>query len=396
MSLNETPSAGRVHIGFFGKRNAGKSTLVNAVCNQELCIVSDTPGTTTDPVYKAMELLPLGPVVVIDTPGFDDVGELGEKRVAKTKQVLNKTDIAVVVINASIGRTKEDDELIDLIYSKDIPCIIAYNKLDEANRTDFRDTEINSIVVSAKGLFNIDALRDKIAEIARTDEKDINFVADFVENGDYVVLVIPIDEAAPKNRIILPQQMAIRDCLEVGAIPVCCRETELEHTLATLGNTPKLVITDSQAFAKVADIVPETIKLTSFSILMARYKGVLDSSLKGIQAIDSLKDGDRVLISEGCTHRRQCGDIGTVKLPALIKKHTGADIIIETTSGTEFKEDLSGYKVIIHCGGCMLNEREMNSRRKDAADQNIPFTNYGLAIAHMTGILKRSTEITEE
>lgn len=393
MGLNDVSSANRIHIGFFGKRNAGKSSLVNAITNQDLCVVSDTPGTTTDPVSKSMELLPLGPVVIIDTPGYDDEGELGEKRVLKTKQVLNKVDIAVVVIDASVGRTKEDDELISLIEYKDIPLVIAYNKLDRANNSDFRNLDKRAIVVGARDLFNIDALREKIAESAKSeDQPKVNFVSDFVEKGDFVIMVIPIDAAAPKGRIIMPQQMAIRDCLEVGAIPVCCKETELEFVLANIGVTPKLVITDSQAFYQVEPLVPVEIPLTSFSILMARYKGVLESAIEGIRAIDELKDGDKVLISEGCTHRRQCGDIGTDKIPALLKKHTGADLVIETTSGTEFKEDLSGYKVVIHCGGCMLNEREMNSRRKDSEDQKVPFTNYGLAIAHMTGILKKRYE----
>lgn len=389
MGLNSTPSSNRTHIGFFGCRNAGKSSVVNAVTGQSLSVVSNVLGTTTDPVLKSMELLPLGPVVIIDTPGFDDVGELGEKRIAKTKQILNKTDIAVLITDATDGLKQCDRELLEIIKKKDIPYIIVKNKSD---LIEVPKTEKDTIYVSAKTGFNINTLKERIAALS---PKDSNrpLVSDIINEGDVAVLVIPIDEAAPKGRLILPQQQVIRDILENGGIAISTKETELKTTLDSLKNPPKVVITDSQAFGLVSKTVPESVPLTSFSILMARYKGFLGVALDGISAIDNLRDGDTVLIAEGCTHHRQCNDIGTVKIPRWLKNHTGKDLKIKTCSGTEFPDDLSEFSVVIHCGGCMLNEREVVSRMKSAMEQGVPFTNYGTVIAHTTGILKRSIEI---
>lgn len=390
MSLNDTPSGERVHIGFFGRRNAGKSSVVNAVTGQELSVVSDVKGTTTDPVTKAMELLPLGAVVIIDTPGFDDEGALGELRVKKTKQILNRTDIAVLVIDSTVGMTETEHQLVRLFKDKDIPYIIAYNKSDILNRAVGSENEIS---ISAVDKTNIQELKEKIAALVRTDNSGKRIVGDLINEEDVIVLVTPIDEAAPKGRIILPQQQTLRDILDAGAIAAVTKEFQLEATLKKLSSKPKMVITDSQAFAMVSKIVPEDIPLTSFSILMARYKGFLETAVAGAAAIPMLKDGDSVLISEGCTHHRQCGDIGSVKLPALLKKTTGKNLNICLTSGREFPEDLSPYSLVIHCGGCMLNEREVTYRRKTAEDQEVPFTNYGIALAYMNGILKRSLEI---
>lgn len=390
MSLNDTPSGERVHIGFFGRRNAGKSSVVNAVTGQELSVVSDVKGTTTDPVTKAMELLPLGAVVIIDTPGFDDEGDLGELRVKKTKQILNRTDIAVLVIDSTVGMTETENQLVRLFKDKDIPYIIAYNKSDILNKSV--DSE-NEISISAVDKTNIQELKEKIAALVRTDNSGKRIVGDLISEEDVIVLVTPIDEAAPKGRIILPQQQTLRDILDAGAIAAVTKEFQLAATLKKLSSKPKMVITDSQAFAMVSKIVPEDIPLTSFSILMARYKGFLETAVAGAAAIPMLKDGDSVLISEGCTHHRQCGDIGSVKLPALLKKTTGKNLNICLTSGREFPEDLSPYSLVIHCGGCMLNEREVAYRRKTAEDQEVPFTNYGIALAYMNGILKRSLEI---
>lgn len=390
MSLNDTPSGERVHIGFFGRRNAGKSSVVNAVTGQELSVVSDVKGTTTDPVTKAMELLPLGAVVIIDTPGFDDEGALGELRVKKTKQILNKTDIAVLVIDSTVGMTETENQLVRLFKEKDIPYIIAYNKSDILNKSVGSENEIS---VSAADKTNIHELKEKIAALVRTDNPGKRIVGDLISEEDVIVLVTPIDEAAPKGRIILPQQQTLRDILDAGAIAAVTKEFQLAAALEKLGSKPKMVITDSQAFAMVSKIVPEDIPLTSFSILMARYKGFLETAVAGAAAIPMLKDGDSVLISEGCTHHRQCGDIGSVKLPALLKKTTGKNLDIRLTSGREFPEDLSPYSLVIHCGGCMLNEREVAYRRKTAEDQKVPFTNYGIALAYMNGILKRSLEI---
>lgn len=387
MGLNDTASADRIHIGFFGLRNAGKSSVVNAVTGQELAVVSDVKGTTTDPVKKAMELLPLGPVVIIDTPGIDDVGELGELRVKKARQVLNYTDIAVLVTEAESELTAAESELVSLFEAKKIPHIIARNKSDLRSSMPPAD---NTVYVSAKTGAGIFELKEMIGALAKGEESGKRIVADLLEENDLVVLVVPIDKAAPKGRLILPQQQTIRDILDAGAISVVVRDTELPNALSALRKKPKMVITDSQAFAKVSKDVPEDIMLTSFSILFAQYKGDLISAVKGAAKLDKLKDGDKVLISEGCTHHRQCGDIGTQKLPAWIRKHTGKELSFEFTSGGEFPEDLSGYALVIHCGGCMLNEREMKYRVKQTLDSGTPITNYGTAIAHMNGILKRS------
>ncbi len=392
MGLNDTPQSERIHIGFFGRRNAGKSSVVNAVTNQELSVVSDVKGTTTDPVTKAMELLPLGPVVIIDTPGFDDEGALGELRVKRTKQVLNRTDAAVLVVDSTVGKTAADNELIEIFRQKNIPYIVAYNKSDLVQADEYTD----GIAVSALNRTNIDALKERIAELTRTDSTRLKICGDLLNEGDIAVLVVPIDSAAPKDRLILPQQQTIRDVLEAGASAVVVRDTELEQTLKSLGKKPAVIITDSQAFESVAKIVPEDIYLTSFSILMARYKGFLRTAVEGARAIDSLKDGDRVLISEGCTHHRQCEDIGTVKLPRWLKEYTGKRLEIETSSGKGFPDDLSRFSLVIHCGGCMLNEREMQYRRGFAEDCRVPFTNYGTAIAYMKGILSRSLKILPE
>ena len=393
MSLNATPSGERVHIGFFGKRNAGKSSIVNAVTGQELAVVSDVKGTTTDPVTKAMELLPIGPVVIIDTPGIDDEGALGELRVKKTKQILNKTDIAVLVIDSQQGMTEVEQELVALFQKKGLKYLIVYNKIDLLADKSALAIDEHVCLVSAVNKEGIEALKEAIGKLAATEEKNKFIVADLIQPNDFVVLVTPIDSSAPKGRLILPQQQTIRDILDVGAVSIVTKETELAHTLENIGKKPALVITDSQAFAPVAKDTPLDIPLTSFSILMARYKGQLEGAVYGAAAIEALQDGDMVLISEGCTHHRQCGDIGTVKLPKLLEKTTGKQLQYRFTSGTEFPDDLSAYKLIIHCGGCMLNEREMQYRQKCAADQNIPFTNYGIAMAYMQGILKRSIEI---
>ena len=394
MSLNSPPSANRVHIGFFGCRNAGKSSLVNAVTGQELAVVSDVKGTTTDPVSKAMELLPLGPVVIIDTPGYDDEGALGEKRVRKTKQTLNKTDIAVLVVDGTRGMNKYDFELLSIIKEKNIPYIIVYNKSDAGEAVSVIDGE-NCIAVSAEKNENIYELKERIGKLMPSDDGK-TLVDGIMSAGDTAVLVIPIDEAAPKGRLILPQQQVIRDILDIGGCAVVTKETELAETLDRLKDKPKVVITDSQAFAMVSKIVPEDVPLTSFSILMARYKGFLETAYRGVHAIDELRDGDTVLIAEGCTHHRQCGDIGTVKIPRWLAAHTGKKIEIKTCSGSEFPEDLTPYAAVIHCGGCMLSEREVQYRMKCACDFGVPFTNYGIFIAYVTGILERSVKMIPE
>ena len=390
MSMNQTPAANRIHIGFFGRRNAGKSSVVNAVTGQSLAIVSPVKGTTTDPVYKTMELLPMGPVMIIDTPGIDDEGELGELRVKKTRQVLNKTDVAVLVVDGSVGMTDADLEIEQLIKDKEIPYVVAFNKVDLVSRQ--LKKEESGLWVSAKENIGIHELKERIAGLSKKEESDRRIVGDMLSSGDFVVLVVPIDSAAPKGRLILPQQQTIRDILDVGAVSIVVKDTELKETLQNLGKKPRLVITDSQAFKKVSEDTPEDVPLTSFSILFARYKGDLDGVIKGVQALEKLEDGDRVLISEGCTHHRQCDDIGTVKIPKWVHEYTGKTLQYEWTSGAEFPEDLSGYKMIIHCGGCMLNEREMKYRQKCAKDQQIPMVNYGILIAHTQGILKRSVE----
>ena len=392
MSLNTTPSSNRLHIGIFGKRNAGKSSLINAITGQNLAIVSNIGGTTTDPVLKAMELLPLGPVVIIDTPGLDDEGDLGNLRIEKAYQILNKTDIAVLVIDSSIGVTKEDLAILSLIRNKNIPFIIVANKSDLTTEFSIPNEIPKERVISVSTTTgkNIYELKERIAALAPSEENSKKLVCDLINPHDFVVLVVPIDKAAPKGRLILPQQQTIRELLDTGAIPVVTRDTELTKTLEKLGTKPALVITDSQAFAKVSAIVPKEIPLTSFSILFARYKGNFDIILQGAYALKDLQENDHVLISEGCTHHRQCGDIGTVKLPNLLKKYTGKNLNFHFSSGTEFPLDLSHYKVIIHCGGCTLNEKEMQHRLDCAKKQNIPITNYGIAIAQMQGILERS------
>lgn len=390
MGLNETASADRLHIGFFGKRNAGKSSLVNAVTGQELSVVSDVRGTTTDPVRKAMELLPLGPVVIIDTPGLDDEGELGALRVKKARQVLNYVDIAVVAVDAAVGMGDEERELCRIFNDKNIPYVIAYNKSDLLS--DVPDAEENALYVSALTGEKVNALKEKIASLVKENDEKRQLIGDLISTGDKIVLVVPIDKAAPKGRLILPQQQTIRDILDAGACALVCRDTELADLLASLPEKPRMIVTDSQAFGKVSKIVPRDIELTSFSILFARYKGDLRGAVRGAAMLDKLSDGDTVLISEGCTHHRQCGDIGTQKLPAWIGEYTKKKINFEFTSGRDFPEDLSPYSLVIHCGGCMLTEREMQYRVRYAADSGIPMSNYGIVIAHTHGILRRSLE----
>lgn len=393
MGLNDTPSSERMHIGFFGLRNAGKSSLVNAVTGQDLAVVSDVRGTTTDPVYKSMELLPMGPVVIIDTPGIDDQGTLGEMRVRKTREILNRTDVAVLVTDGRNPLAEPEKELLDIFREKEIPYIIASNKADLTGEQEASSSAVSERIVRVSALTGqgLHTLKERIAHLGRAEVAQSNPLAsDLVNPLDLVILVIPIDSSAPKGRLILPQQQVIRDLLEGGMVPVCVRETELAETLNKPGLKPALVITDSQAFKVVSEIVPENIPLTSFSILMARYKGFLAAAVQGARAIDRLKPGDRVLISEGCTHHRQCEDIGTVKLPKLLRKHLGFDVDMETSSGRSFPEDLTSYNLVIHCGGCMLNGREMQHRMESAKEQGVPFTNYGISIAFMRGILERS------
>lgn len=391
--MNNTPSGERIHIGFFGRRNAGKSSVVNAVTGQELAVVSDIKGTTTDPVSKTMELLPLGPVMIIDTPGFDDEGTLGELRVRKTKQILNKTDIAVLVMDVTIGKTEVEMELIRIFEEKKLPYLLVYNKSDLVEKIPKAgEKELYISALKKQGIFE---LKERIAALYDRQE-EIPLVKDRLRSGDLAVLVVPIDSAAPKGRLILPQQQTIREILDAGASAVVTKEDRLEETLKNLGKDPAMVITDSQVFEKVSKIVPEHILLTSFSILMARHKGLLDVAAPGAAAIERLKEGDRILIAEGCTHHRQCGDIGTVKIPHWLRTYTGKEFRIETCSGTEFPDDLSRYAMIIHCGGCMLNEKEMRYRVKCAQDQGIAMTNYGTLIAYIYGILKRSLEVFPE
>jgi len=394
MGLNETPAANRIHIAFFGRRNAGKSSVVNAVTGQDLAIVSKVKGTTTDPVYKAMELLPLGPVIIIDTPGIDDEGELGELRVKKSRQVLNKSDIAILVVDAQLGLTKEDQNLIVLFVAKNIPYVVAYNKSDIAGKS--MELTENEILISAKTGEYINELKEKIALLVGTEEIKLRIVGDILNPSDFAVLVVPIDKSAPKGRLILPQQQTIRDILESDATAIVVKEIELRDTLENLGKKPKIVITDSQVFAKVNADTPKDIYLTSFSILMARYKGVLKTAVKGAKIIDELKAGDRILIAEGCTHHKQCDDIGSVKLPRWIKNYTQKQFDFHFTSGTEYPDDLDEYKLIVHCGGCMLNDREMKYRQKCSEDTHVPFTNYGILIAYMQGILTRSVAMFPE
>ena len=397
MGMNQTPASERVHISFFGKRNAGKSSVINAVTGQDLAIVSSVMGTTTDPVYKTMELLPLGPVMVIDTPGIDDEGELGALRIRKSYQVLNKTDIAILVIDSTAGKGEEELELIHRFHKKGIPYLIVYNKIDLLSTEKIKDLAMSvragEVLVSASDGMNIQELKEKIASLKPEDTHKYPLIQDLIDPLDLVILVVPIDKAAPKGRLILPQQQTIRDILERGALSLVVRDTELKSTLdhfLAQGVCPKLVVTDSQAFARVSKAVPENITLTSFSILFSRYKGELETQLKGIAALSSIEDGDRILIAEGCTHHRQCGDIGTCKMPEWIRNYTGKKPVFEFTSGTEFPDNVSSYKMVVHCGGCMLNEREMKYRIACCQDQGVPITNYGILIAQVTGILKRS------
>ncbi len=401
MSLNTTPVANRIHIGFFGKRNAGKSSVVNAVTGQDLAVVSEIRGTTTDPVYKSMELLPMGPVVIIDTPGFDDEGSLGDLRVKKTRQVLNKTDVAVLVVDAVDGIHPSDEELVSLFKEKEIPYLVVYNKADLLSEKDALNEAVgepddvvgHDLFVSALTGDGIHELKERIANAVEMDEERFRIIADLIEPDDFVVLVVPIDSAAPKGRLILPQQQVIRDVLEADATALVVKENGLAETLKNAGKKPTLVVTDSQAFEQVSQTVPDDILLTSFSILMARWKGFLDASVDCVTNVDDLKDGDTVLISEGCTHHRQCDDIGTVKIPRWLRNYTGKDIQFETTSGTEFPEDVTKYRMVIHCGACMLNEREVRHRMKCSLEQGVPFTNYGVLIAYLNGILKRCVEV---
>ena len=399
MGMNQTPASERVHISFFGRRNAGKSSVINAITGQDLAIVSSVKGTTTDPVYKTMELLPLGPVMIIDTPGIDDEGELGALRVKKSYQVLNKTDIAILIVDSTTGKTDADYALISRFIHKKIPYLIVYNKIDLLTDQEVYDlafsTRKEEVMVSVAANMNIHELKEKIASMKPEDSHKYPLIGDLINPEDLVILVVPIDKAAPKGRLILPQQQTIRAVLERGGLSLVVRDTELKSTLELFrsqGIKPKLVVTDSQAFARVSKDTPEDITLTSFSILFSRYKGELDVQLLGANALSTVKDGDRILISEGCTHHRQCDDIGTYKLPKWIREYTGKEPVFEFTSGTEFPDDVTSYKMVIHCGGCMLNEREMKYRIACCQDQNVPITNYGIAIARMTGILKRSLE----
>lgn len=390
MGLNNTPASERVHIGIFGKRNAGKSSLINAITGQNLAVVSPIAGTTTDPVVKSMELLPLGPVLFIDTPGLDDVGELGKMRIEKSYQALNKTDIALLAIDGTTGMTEDDRMLIKHLKQKNIPFIIVMTKADEVSSHPVQnDLAENTIWVSSKTGENIWELKELTAKLLPNGGKTNRIVGDLLQPGDFVILVVPIDSAAPKGRLILPQQQTIRDILEAGAVSIVVKETELEETLKNIGKKPKLVITDSQAFAKVSKITPNDILLTSFSILFARYKGDLETAVQGAKALETVHEGDTILISEGCTHHRQCEDIGTVKLPRWIEEYTGKKLDFKFSSGTEFPQDLSSYKMIIHCGACTLNEREVKYRMQSAKNQNVPITNYGILISYMQKILAR-------
>lgn len=410
MGLNDTPKGERLHIAVFGRRNVGKSSLINAITGQELSIVSDVLGTTTDPVYKAMELLPLGPVMMVDTPGLDDEGELGILRVKKAKRVLNKADIAIVVLDAS--KTYEDmdwqieKELLSIIEEKKLPYLIVVNKMDLCQDigqvSAFFEKELSKGIDSKKVLYvstekkeGIEELKNKISELV-PQEEDKPLVRDLLNPSDFVVLVVPIDKAAPKGRLILPQQQTIRDILNANAISIVTKETELKETLLNLGKKPKMVITDSQVFKRVAMDTPEDIPLTSFSVLFARYKGELGQFVDGLRTIQSLKDGDRILMAEGCTHKRQCGDIGTEKIPRWLVEFTGKELIFETSSGNEFPEDLSPYKLIVHCGGCMLTRRDMQQRLRQAQEEKKSIVNYGILIAYMNGILERSLELFKE
>lgn len=403
MSMNDTPRSERLHIALFGRRNAGKSSVINAMTNQELAIVSDVKGTTTDPVYKAMEILPIGPVVLIDTPGLDDEGQLGRLRIKKTMEVLRKTNVAMLILDGEDGVTQVERDLLVCLKEEKVPTVFVLNKSDllseekiekvKEQLKEERKSGAPFLVVSAKEKAGIDELKEKLASYVMKEEKEEKvIVRDLIAPGDFVVLVIPIDKAAPKGRLILPQQQTIRDVLEANATSIVVKETDLKETLEKLGTKPSLVITDSQAFERVAKDTPDDIRLTSFSILFARYKGELEELVKGARAVESLQDGDYVLMSEGCTHHRQCGDIGTQKLPNWIRNYTKKNLIFETSSGMHFPEDLTKYKMVVHCGACMLNEKEMKSRIKMAKGDDVPIVNYGVLIAYLKGILNRSLE----
>lgn len=417
MSLQNTPASERVHIAFFGRRNAGKSSLINAVTGQELSVVSDVAGTTTDPVYKTMELLPIGPVVIIDTPGYDDEGNLGELRVKKTRQVLNRTDCGILVVDATVGMGECEKTLVELFKERKLPYLVVWNKADAEPKNDFigdfeditghagmqsgqNETVYNigstPFLVSAKTGTGIYELKERIGALLQRSEEERRLIGDKIAPGDVAVLVVPIDEAAPKGRLILPQQQTIRDILDAEGMPIVVKDTGLSGAFSAIAKAPAMVITDSQVFGKVAKQVPAEVPLTSFSILMARYKGFLSTAVEGVRILETLQDGDKVLISEGCTHHRQCGDIGTVKLPAMIRKFTGKEPEFVFTSGKDFPEDLTGIRLVIHCGGCMLTERELSYRKKTAEDEGVPFTNYGIALAHMNGILERSVAMFPE
>lgn len=394
MSMNQTPNGERLHIALFGRRNAGKSSLINAITGQELAIVSDVKGTTTDPVYKAMEILPLGPVMLVDTPGLDDEGILGVERIKKARSVLNKTDLALLVVDGkeALSDFSLEREILDLTKKKEIPIITVLNKQDEWQETESEISSMGDICVSAKSGYHIHELKELIAHKIPSDDTSRRLVGDLLSPGDFVVLVVPIDSAAPKGRLILPQQQVIRDVLESGATAVVCRDTELSDTLCRLGTKPRLVITDSQAFASVSENTPQDIPLTSFSILFSRYKGDLETQIKGIATVETLQDGDTILMAEGCTHHRQCDDIGTVKIPNWLTQYTGKKLVFKTTSGGSFPEDLTPYKLIVHCGACTLPPREMAFRIAEAKDQQIPIVNYGTLIAHLKGVLERGIE----
>ncbi len=399
--FNKTPSANRLHISFFGRRNAGKSSVVNAVTGQELSIVSEVKGTTTDPVKKAMELLPLGPVLIIDTPGIDDSGTVGEKRIEKTLQTLRQTDIAVLVIDHFIGLSEEDLQLIEQFRARKIPFIVAMNKVDldmesltsDADTRMQEDPSIPCVLVSALTGQGIEELKTRLGQLAKPLQQIRQLITDRLSPGDLVILVTPIDASAPQGRLILPQVQTIRNLLDGNCSCMVTQVPQLRGCLDILKQPPALVITDSQVFGQVKEIVPEDVPLTSFSILFARFKGILSAAVRGAKKLQELKPGDNILISEGCTHHRQCEDIGTVKLPAWIEKYTGKKLNFSFTSGGEFPEDLSPYALVVHCGGCMLNQREVLSRMELTEASGTAFTNYGILIAQINGILDRSLEI---